>query len=85
MARFAAVLLLSLLAAGGAHSATITNTNPAPVVLVITEGGNRVEVVVDAGASETLCTTGCFMTTPTVTASASMAARRSISSKALPS
>jgi uncharacterized cupin superfamily protein len=64
MARFAAALLLSLLAAGGAHSATITNTNPAPVVLVITEGGNRVEVVINAGASETLCTTGCFMTTP---------------------
>ena len=64
MARFAAALLLSLLSAGGARSATITNTNPAPVVLVITEGGNRVEVVIDAGASETLCTTGCFMMTP---------------------
>jgi len=34
------------------------------VVLTVTEGGNRVEVVVDAGASERFCPSGCFMTTP---------------------
>jgi hypothetical protein len=33
-------------------------------VLTVTEGGNRVEVVVDAGASERFCPSGCFMTTP---------------------
>ncbi|TCU10425.1 hypothetical protein [Rhizobium sullae] len=64
MARFATVLFLSLFAAGGAYAATITNTDPAPVIVVVTEGGNRVEVVVDAGVSETLCAAGCFMTTP---------------------
>ncbi|MEX2740642.1 hypothetical protein AB3480_04185 [Rhizobium mongolense] len=64
MARFATVMFLSLLIAAGAEAATITNTDPAPVVVVVTEGGNRVEVVVDAGASETLCAAGCFMTTP---------------------
>ncbi|MBB4272842.1 putative cupin superfamily protein [Rhizobium mongolense] len=57
-------MFLSLLIAAGAEAATITNTDPAPVVVVVTEGGNRVEVVVDAGASETLCAAGCFMTTP---------------------
>ncbi|MBB3918236.1 hypothetical protein [Rhizobium fabae] len=64
MARFAAVLLVPLLAAPAAHAASITNTDPAAVVLVITESGQRVEVVVDAGASESLCPSGCFMTTP---------------------
>jgi hypothetical protein len=64
MARFAAVVLLSLFAAEGAFAATITNTDPAAVVVVVTEGGNRVEIVVDAGSSETLCASGCFMTTP---------------------
>ena len=64
MARFAAVLLLSLFAAEGAFAATVTNTDPAAVVIVVTESGSRVEVVLDAGASETLCASGCFMTTP---------------------
>jgi len=64
MARLAAGLLLSLLAAWGASAATITNTDAAAVVLVITEGGNKVEIVVDSGASESFCSSGCFMTTP---------------------
>lgn len=64
MARLAAGLLLSLFAVWGASAATITNTDPAAVVLVITEGGNKVEIVVDSGASENLCASGCFMTTP---------------------
>ncbi|MGR9157125.1 hypothetical protein [Rhizobium leguminosarum] len=62
MARFAAVLLVPLLAASAVEAAS--NTDPAAVVLVITESGQRVEVVVDAGASESLCPSGCFMTTP---------------------
>ncbi|ULR45647.1 hypothetical protein [Rhizobium sp. K102] len=64
MARFAAVLFVLFLAAPAVHAASVTNTDPAAVVLVITEGGQRVEVVVDAGASENLCPSGCFMTTP---------------------
>ncbi|HWT60254.1 MAG TPA: hypothetical protein VN284_20635 [Rhizobium sp.] len=64
MARSAAVLLVPLLAAPAVQAASITNTDPAAVVLVITESGQRVEVVVDAGASENLCSSGCFMTTP---------------------
>lgn len=64
MARFAAVLLVSLLAATAADAASVTNTDPAAVVLVITEGGQRAEVVIDAGASESFCPSGCFMTTP---------------------
>jgi hypothetical protein len=48
----------------GARAASITNTDAAAVVVVVTEGGNRVQVVLDAGASETFCPSGCFITAP---------------------
>ncbi|KQV83187.1 hypothetical protein [Rhizobium sp. Root1220] len=64
MARIAVVLLLSLMAAERTNAASVTNTDTAPVVLVLTESGNKVQVVLDPGASETLCPSGCFMTTP---------------------
>jgi hypothetical protein len=64
MARLAVGLLVSLFAAANVWAATVTNTDPAAVVVVITEGGNKVEIVVDSGASETLCASGCFMTAP---------------------
>jgi predicted porin len=64
MAKFAAVMLLSLFAAAGARAASITNTDAAAVVVVVTEGGNRVQVILDAGASETFCPSGCFVTAP---------------------
>jgi hypothetical protein len=64
MARLAVGLLLSFFAAANTWAATVTNTDPAAVVVVITEGGNKVEIVVDSGASETLCASGCFMTAP---------------------
>lgn len=42
----------------------ITNSDTNTVVLIIVEGGKRVEVSIDAGNSEHLCPTGCFMTFP---------------------
>ena len=62
--RSAVAFLLLLSAAPLAQAASVTNKDEAPVVLTVTEGGNRVEVVVDAGASERFCPSGCFMTTP---------------------
>jgi predicted porin len=64
MARFAAVLLVPLLAAPAAEAASVTNTDASAVVLVVTESGKRVEVIVDAGASASFCPSGCFVTTP---------------------
>ncbi|MBB3590366.1 putative porin [Rhizobium sp. BK529] len=64
VARSAVAFLLLLSAAPSALAASVTNKDGAPVVLTVTEGGNRVEVVVDAGASEPVCPSGCFMTTP---------------------
>lgn len=62
--RFAVAFLLLLSAAAFAQAASVTNKDEAAVVLTVTEGGNRVEIVVDAGASERLCPSGCFITTP---------------------
>ncbi|WP_431322511.1 hypothetical protein [Rhizobium sp. YTU87027] len=64
MARFAVVLFLSLAAAGQTHAASITNTDSAAVVIVLTEGGNKMQLVLDPGASETFCASGCFITAP---------------------
>jgi len=62
--RSAVAFLLLLSTTSFALAASVTNKDGAPVVLTVTEGGNRVEVVVDAGASERFCPSGCFMTTP---------------------
>ena len=64
MAKFAVVLFLSLVAAGQTHAASITNTDSAAVVIVLTEGGNKIQLVLDPGASETFCPLGCFITAP---------------------
>lgn len=64
MAKFAVVLFLSLMAAGQTHAASITNTDSAAVVIVLTEGGNKMQLVLDPGASETFCPAGCFIAAP---------------------
>ncbi len=64
MARFAVVLLFSLMAVGQTHAASITNTDSAAVVIVLTEGGHKMQLVLDPGASETFCQSGCFITAP---------------------
>jgi len=85
MARFAVVLLFSLMAVGQTHAASITNTDSAAVVIVLSEGGHKMQLVLDPGASETFCQSGCFITRLTVIASGSMAAKRSTSSRDRPS
>jgi predicted porin len=64
MARSAAVLVLSFLLATSAEAASVTNKDASAVVLTITESGNRVEMMVDAGASKSFCPSGCFLTAP---------------------
>lgn len=55
---------VSICAAGGASAASVTNTGDAAVVLVVVEGGNRMEVALDPGATEAICPGGCFVTLP---------------------
>lgn len=57
-------VIVSLCAAGMAHAASVHNAGPSSVVLVVVEDGNKMEVPIDAGGSETICPAGCFLTLP---------------------
>lgn len=61
---FAAVLLMVVAAAGGAHAASAINMDSEPRTIVVTEGGNRVEVVIPGGETAQICPSGCFVTMP---------------------
>lgn len=64
MIKFLAATAVLVSVAGGAFAASVSNTGSSPVVLTVVEDGNRTEVAVDAGASETICPSGCFLTLP---------------------
>ncbi|TDH35764.1 hypothetical protein E2A64_10565 [Pseudohoeflea suaedae] len=60
------MLTLSVLAVtvSGAFAASVTNKDSDVQVLVVTEGGVKREVAVDAGAKVEICPSGCFITMP---------------------
>jgi hypothetical protein len=60
----ALIVIVSLGATGLASAASVHNAGPSSIVLVVVEDGNKMEVPVDAGASETICPAGCFLTLP---------------------
>ncbi len=64
MIKLLAVTAVLVSVAGGAIAASVSNTGSSPVVLTVVEDGNRTEVAIDAGASETICPSGCFLTLP---------------------
>ncbi|MFA7415420.1 MAG: hypothetical protein WC048_13150 [Rhizobium sp.] len=64
MMRFVLTLLFSASAASGVLAASVTNNGAATVVLQVVEDGARIELAVDAGATETFCPSGCFVTLP---------------------
>lgn len=64
MNKVLAGLVIFLGAASGAWAASVTNAGSASIVLQVVEDGNRSEVAIDAGASETICPSGCFVTLP---------------------
>lgn len=47
-----------------AEAANITNNDKKPVTIVVVENGNRMEIPLAPGASETICPSGCFLTAP---------------------
>ncbi|MCL6708155.1 hypothetical protein M8R20_14235 [Pseudomonas sp. R2.Fl] len=61
-------LLIALLTVSAvspaALAATVINAGSAAVVIVVVEGGNRVDLPIDAGQSQTICPAGCFVTLP---------------------
>lgn len=64
VAAFALAVVATVPSSGLALAATVSNVGDASVVLVIVEDGNKVEVSVDAGTSEIICSAGCFVTLP---------------------
>lgn len=69
MKKFAIALLSGMLVAGAltaqaASAATVTNKDGETAVLVVVEGESRMEVAIDAGATEMICPSGCFVTAP---------------------
>ncbi|MDW9501255.1 hypothetical protein GOB08_22695 [Sinorhizobium meliloti] len=61
---YAVVMVSAMLWAGVAYAATVTNKDGEAAVLVIVEGESRIEVAIDAGATEVICPGGCFVTAP---------------------
>lgn len=58
------MLLMSITVAGPALAASITNKDGDPIVLTIVENGNRSELALGAGETESVCSSGCFVTLP---------------------
>lgn len=49
---------------GAANAASVTNNDAQSQVLIVTEGSDKIEMVVEAGATVNFCPTGCFVTMP---------------------
>lgn len=64
MTKFLTGAVALMLMAGVSHAASVTNTGDAPIVLTVVEGGSRVEVALEPGATEAICPGGCFVTLP---------------------
>ena len=57
-------MAVSMAMIGGAAAASITNKDAQPQVLIVTEAADKIEMVVEAGATVSFCPTGCFVTMP---------------------
>jgi hypothetical protein len=64
MKRMIMMLLVSAAMSAPAVAATVTNKDADTQVLVVVEGGNRAEIALEPGSTETICPTGCFVTLP---------------------
>lgn len=57
-------LAISLAMLGAATAASVTNKDAQSQVLIVTEAGNKIELVIEAGATANFCPAGCFVTMP---------------------
>ena len=55
---------MSLAMIAGATAASITNKDSQAQVLVITESGDKIDMVIEPGATVSFCPSGCFVTMP---------------------
>ncbi len=64
MNRMILMLLVSAAMSAPAMAASVTNRDADTQVLIIVEGGSRVEIALEPGSTETICPSGCFVTLP---------------------
>lgn len=64
MKTFVSTFVFAVVTALPAWSATVTNKDGEAAVLVVVEGESRMEVAIGAGGTESICPSGCFITTP---------------------
>ena len=64
MKRMIMMLLVSAAMSAPAMAASVTNRDADTQVLIIVEGGSRVEIALEPGSTETICPSGCFVTLP---------------------
>jgi hypothetical protein len=57
-------LAASFMMLGVCSAATVTNKDAQSHILIVTEGSDKVELVVEAGATSVFCPAGCFVTMP---------------------
>ncbi len=60
----AMAVTVGIAAPAAAAAATVTNRDDTAHVLIVTEGGQQVELSIGAGESIEICPTGCFVTMP---------------------
>ncbi len=60
----AAALALAVATPAAAAAATVTNRDDTAHTLIVTEGGQQVELSIGPGESIDICPTGCFVTMP---------------------
>lgn len=64
MDRIALALLATFTGFDIAAAATLSNTGANQIVVQITDENGRYDLSLDAGASEDVCPSGCFLTLP---------------------
>ena len=64
MKRSIVMLLVSAGLSVPAMAASVTNRDADTQVLVVVEGGSRMEIALEPGSTETICPAGCFLTLP---------------------
>jgi hypothetical protein len=60
----ASALTVAVAVPAAASAATVTNRDDTAHVLIVTEGGEQVELPIGPGESIEICPTGCFVTMP---------------------
>lgn len=60
----AAALALAVATPAAASAATVTNRDDTAHTLIVTEGGQQVELSIGPGESIEICPSGCFVTMP---------------------